>query len=276
MTDKDALDEIMGEFDDALGEDVDSTPTEEDDGSTLAEDNTGETQSERLERLHQEGELAKEEFRLLQTELIESNASSGQISPDDVPSVKTDNQFFSLKILGYEHTKSSKYDTKGILVAVEVTSKKEDMKIRPRQFTLHSSDGYTYSGVDLMDIIISESDGGEFARELVNSLPHKWPEPISAGFYEISAGGKIRGILYFPCDSETVIGKIRFTAEKLRHILSIPDEKIESSFGVAKHTSGNDELGAWDQYSLDISLSDAQREHYPGLPDKVKSELQVL
>lgn len=275
MNEKDELDRIMEDLDSKICEDANHVPEEASDPD-LEKDNSTESQSDRLERLHQEGELTSEEFRLLQTELIGGSSSSDGLSSVDVPSVKVDNQFLTLEVLGYEHINNLDHDTEGIIAAVEIKSKKEDLTIKPSYFTLHSSDGYTYSAVDLKDEHISDSADQEFTRKLVNSLPNKWPEPIPAGWYEVSAGGRIKGILYFPCDSDTAVSKIRYKADMLRHLLDIPDKKIKSSFGVPKHAnnSRDSDIGAWDEYSFDITLSDTQQKYYSSLPNKVKSELK--
>jgi hypothetical protein len=88
MDKKDELDQIMEDFGLDIEEDADRSP-EEAVNSDFEKDNRPETQSERLERLYQEGELTDEEFELrlyqegeltdeeferLQTELIEKSS----------------------------------------------------------------------------------------------------------------------------------------------------------------------------------------------------------
>jgi hypothetical protein len=77
------LERILSDFDSVSGEDA-TDITEQNTGTTATEDdNNSEAQSERLERLYQEGELTNEEFELLRTELVESNESESSAASDN-------------------------------------------------------------------------------------------------------------------------------------------------------------------------------------------------
>lgn len=81
MDEKDELEKIVEDFDTlSIKKDTDSSDIEEDADPNQGEDDIPETQSERLERLYRQGELTNQEFKLLQTELIENSNSPSESS----------------------------------------------------------------------------------------------------------------------------------------------------------------------------------------------------
>lgn len=75
--DKDPFNQIDQELESMMGN---SDPALEEAADSGLDDGDPETQSERLERLYQEGELTDMEFRLLQTELIGDSLKSEEPS----------------------------------------------------------------------------------------------------------------------------------------------------------------------------------------------------
>lgn len=181
-----------------------------------------------------------------------------------------DNQFFQLELLGYEFVDPAAADTTGILVALEVASKRDDLRIKPDEFTFHAADGFTYTAAKPG----RHGDATEaFLHALQEELSSEW---ASDKFIKVSAGGRLRFVLYFECSEAKTLQKLRYRVDMLGELLDITDEQIEANYGIPKHSNSSDELGSWEPFSSEMVIDETQQDEYRELPEAVRTAVESL
>lgn len=206
------------------------------------------------------------------------SASEGQSSSqtDTITSnVTAETPFLSVELLGYDYYESPAFETSGMLVAMEVKSTEDDLVLKTDSFTFHSSDDFTYAAAE--SSINDQSEGvADFLTQLDQQLPDEWAHDDYNRDVSISGGGRVRFIQYFPCSDPKELQKVRYKADRLRHVLQITDEQIESTYGIPQNAGSDDEYGSWDPFVFELTLAPSQRESYRSLPDQLASALKSL
>lgn len=177
MNEKDELGKIMDEVDSVSGEDT-TNDVEEDIGtaaieeavdSSLSDNNNPESQSERLERLYQEGELTDEEFELLRTELVESNQNREPVDwlPED-----TLNKAIGMYREGIEE--SDPYSDPTPSMVFEIAALPSDASV--------SVVLYDHGGQPTVLLGLTEQDDEERLQECIEQYaPYELRQEISSG-----------------------------------------------------------------------------------------------
>lgn len=198
-------------------------------------------------------------------------------TPDDSP--KSDNiypsvsnQFFDIELLGYDYHENSELDSSGMIVAMEIKSKRDELDITPNNFTFHDEHAYTYSGVRASP---SGSDG-QFKEQLEEALSPEWATSEFGGGLSVSGGGRCRFIQYFACEGPKQLSKIRYQEDHLGSLFEISDEEIEDHYGIPKHPESSGEYGSWESFAFEITLDGKERERLNNLPDAVDAAIDSL
>jgi hypothetical protein len=212
-------------------------------------------------RLQEDGDLLEEHAMKLESLEYGPFPEYSSAHDDKLPSVST--PFFDLKLLGYDFVESQTLSTSGMIVAMEIQSKRDDIDIKSTCFTYHDANKYTYSGISRD----SKKTSSKFSGLLEGALPSQWIKSDSFIYLSVSGGGRGKFIQYFPCETSKPLSKIRYRADKLRHIFQISDHEIEDYYDVTD---------SWDEFACQITVEGNQRTRLCELPEDVNTALDSI
>jgi hypothetical protein len=220
-------------------------------------------------RIQEDGDLLEKHAVTLEELEYGPFHEHSSASDDGYPFVS--NPFFDLKLLGYDFIESQTLSSSGMLVAMEIQSKRDDIKLDPESFTFYDANKYTYSGVPAG----SRNQHEKFCGLLEEALSLEWNTSDYRSL-SVSGGGRNKFILYFPCESVKTLNKVRYRIERLSRLFNISEAKIEDHYDVTIGSGPNSDYVSWEEFSCEITIEGKQRDLFRELPEDVTNALNSL
>lgn len=149
--------------------------------------------------------------------------SSSELSLDlDEGDYESEGPFLGMELLGWQLINTQ--DETGLVTAIRLGSKDFDTIVQPECFTLHDQSGFTYKPA-------GKKTDSLIGKELVNRLSSPWKMFET----EISAGGLINYVLYFPVENNIKPQKLRYRSN-YRELLTISSKQIREKLDKNKRT----------------------------------------
>jgi hypothetical protein len=158
----------------------------------------------------------------------------------------SEGRFIGMELLGWQFV-NARNET-GLVTAIRIGSKDFDIVVQPECFTLHDQSGFTYQSA-------RKKYDSPIGKEIASRLSSPWKMFES----EVSAGGLINYVLYFPVETDIKLEKIRYKSN-YKELLTIHREQIREEIDENRRAETAKEV-FMPENSADFNLPETITDH---------------